>query len=146
VKNVVVFGGRMSGTDRRSLEDGFVGALSAHGVHATPSYVLFPDSAPSLPAAEENIQKGGYDGVLVSTMHRAPEVPTDTAVEFETKLWDPSEGGKMIWSNVTATGSSPSAYGVDALLSKVIPAMVRAGVLAASPDATAAQAPGRTVD
>jgi hypothetical protein len=136
---VVVFGGRMSESDRRSLEDGFVGALSTHGVHATPSYLLFPGSVPSEPAAEENVQKGGYDGVLVSTMqtmHTAPEVPSDAAVEFETKLWDPSEGGKMIWSNVTATGHSPSAYGVDALLSHVIPAMIRAGVLPASPNAT----------
>jgi hypothetical protein len=131
VQNVVIFGGRMSDADRRSLEDGFTVALSSRGVHATPSYTLFPGSVPSQPAAEPNIQRGGYDGVLVSTPRRAGDpASTDTTVEFETKLWDPSGGGKLIWSNVTETADSASApNGLDGLLSSVMAAMVRAGVL-----------------
>ena len=139
VKNVIVFGGRLNDTNRRTLEDGFVSALSAHGVHATASYTKFPGPVPGQPEAQQAVQDGGYDGVLVSTMRGVKErttvepgvgyggpfwggfyggwgsagepgfVETDTYVKFETTLWDPHGSGKMIWSDVTQTENPSSA-------------------------------------
>src|SRR5215831_215754 len=69
MKNIAVFGGRMNATDRRTLEDGYVAALTSYGVRATPSYSLFPGGqVPQDPAAVRAVlHQGGYDGALVST-------------------------------------------------------------------------------
>ncbi len=138
MKNLLVFGGRMNQTNRRTLEDGFVSALSAHGVHATASYVLFPGDVPNKEQARTAAQQAGVDGVLVAVMRgahdRATIVPgaypdgfwgyyggygsgwagdtgqvvVDTFVKFETSLWDSRGDGKMVWSAVTQT-ENPSS-------------------------------------
>ena len=75
--SVAVFAGRLSGRERRQLEDAYVAALATHGVHATPSYVLFPDGGsqarPDPNAVRSTLQRDGYDGVLFSTMRGATE-------------------------------------------------------------------------
>jgi hypothetical protein len=129
MKNIAVFGGRLDEANRRVLEDGFVTELAAYGVHAVPSYSMFPDGMvpQDQTAVREALQKGGYDGVLVSTFKgvkeqafAAPgsdwnrgfysafwgpgpaEPGTSEYVKFETTLWDPN-GGNLVWSTNTRT-------------------------------------------
>jgi hypothetical protein len=148
--NMVVFGGRLDETNRRTLEDGFVSALSAHGVHATQSYRLFPGELPSNEAAQRELRRLGVDGVLVATMkgrsERETYVPgayyggfwtgfygpgwggvwdpgytvTDTFVKFETSLWDPRGEGKMVWSAVTQTKNPSSGRDFATSLTKTV--------------------------
>src|SRR5581483_12512380 len=47
MRNIAVFGARVTESDRRILEDSFVSALDAHGVHATASYTIFPGQMPT---------------------------------------------------------------------------------------------------
>jgi hypothetical protein len=89
VRNVIIFGGRMNETNRRMLEDGFVNALSSRGIRGTASYTLFPTTPlPDQPAARDAIQNGGYDGVLVSTMHGVKERMTvEPGVAYGGPFW-----------------------------------------------------------
>jgi hypothetical protein len=57
---------------RRMWEDGFVEALKARGVNATPSYTQFPDAAPDTQQVIDVVRAQTYDGVIVST--RLPNV------------------------------------------------------------------------
>jgi len=159
MKNIVVFGGRMNATNRRTLEDGFAAALSAHGVQATPSYTLFPGDLPAKQDAQTALQKAGVDGVLVADMRgektQSTYVPgpyagpfwggyyggwggafdpgyvtTDKFVKFETSLWSPSGAGKMVWSAVTETENPSSGKDfVSSLTKSVIPSLTNAGFL-----------------
>lgn len=158
MKNIIVFGGRMNATDRRTLEDGFVSALSARGVHATPSYTLFSGDLPAKEDAQAALQKTGVDGVLVASMRGASEqtayvpyagpfwggyygsgwggawdpgyVVTDQFVRFETSLWSPQGDGKMVWSAVTETENPSSGKDfVSSLTTSVVPALTKAGFL-----------------
>jgi hypothetical protein len=76
MKNLIVFGGRMNATNRRSLEDGFVSALNSRGVHATASYTLFPGDLPTKDQARAALQRTGIDGVLVASMRGKNEQTT----------------------------------------------------------------------
>jgi hypothetical protein len=159
VKNVVVFGGRLDDTNRRTLEDGFVTALTAHAVRATPSYKLFPGPLPSKDEARAALQQAGVDGALVSSLRAVTEkatyieggpgfwggfygpgwggpvyypgyIVTEPVVRFETTLWELRESGKVIWSASTQTDNPSSGKDfVSSLTKKVIPEMVNAGVL-----------------
>ena len=160
MKNVVVVGAKLDDTQRRTLEDGFVAALSTHGVRATPSYTLFPAQLPDRAEAQSTIQKQGFDGVLVSTMRGINErtyiepgwnggfysdywgpgwggpsayVETDAFVKFETTVWDPSGGGKLVWSAVTQTENPSSSHDfTKSLTNKLVPEMVKAGLVPAA--------------
>jgi hypothetical protein len=79
MKNIVVFGGRLDATNRNALEDGFASALSARGVHATPSYTLFPGDLPASNDAQIALQKAGVDGILVASMRGVSEQSTYVA-------------------------------------------------------------------
>jgi hypothetical protein len=156
MKNIAVFGGRVDPTQRHTLEDGFVSALSAYGVRATQSYTLFGDQVPPDQATiRAALKNGGYDGALVSTLkgvservlvapdadwgtgfygaYWGPGAPvyaqTDQFVKFETTLWDPSSG-KMVWSAVTQTENPTSGKDfVTSLTKEVVPSMAKAGLL-----------------
>ncbi len=148
MRNVVVFGGRLDATNRRTLEDAFVSALSARGVHATASYNLFPAELPSRNQAQAVMHEAGVDGVLVASMRGVKEkqtyvpggydvgfwsgfygpgwgaawdpgyVVTDEFVKFETSLWDPSGNGKMVWSAITQTENPSSGKDFASSLTK----------------------------
>jgi len=150
MKNIVVFGGRLNATNRRTLEDGFVSALSTHGVRATASYTLFPGDLPGKDQARAVMQDAGVDGVIVASMKGVSErqtyVPgaygggfwdgyygpgwggawdpgytvTDQFVKFETSLWDPSGSGKMVWSAVTQTENPSSGKDFASSLTKSV--------------------------
>jgi hypothetical protein len=158
--NIAVFGGRMSETQRRLLEDGFVNELAAYGVHAAPSYSLFPEG--QVPqdqvAVRAALQKGGFDGALVSTLKNVREqvyvapasdwsggfygafwgpgpvdTEADTFVKFETSLWSPNTG-KMVWSTTTQTENPTSNKNfVSSLTGKVVPSLSKAGVIPPKP-------------
>jgi hypothetical protein len=157
MNNIAVFAGRVNATDRRTLEDGYVTALASHGVHATPSYSLFPQGqVPQDQAAIRSaLQQGNFDGALVSTMKGVTEkvlVPpdanwgggfygaywgpgapvyaqTDQFVKFETTLWNPNSG-KMVWSAITQTENPTSGPNfVSSLTGKVVPSLAQAGLI-----------------
>jgi hypothetical protein len=159
MKNIAVFAGRVNGTDRRVLEDGYVSALTSYGVHATPSYSLFPGGqVPQDQAAVRSVlQQNGYDGALVSTLQGVSEqvvvapdagwgdgfygaywgagapayAETNQFVKFETTLWNPSSG-KMVWSAVTQTENPTSGQNfVASLTNKVVPSLAKAGLIPA---------------
>jgi hypothetical protein len=155
MKKIAVFGGKMNETDRRTLEDAFVGALARYGTRATPSYAIFANQTPppDQAAIRTTLQSAGYDGALVSTLkgiqdqvYVAPDtdwaggfygaywgapayVQTDQFVKFETTLWDPGSG-KMVWSTTTQTENPSSNKDFDqSLLKTVVPSMAKAGLL-----------------
>ncbi len=156
MRNIAVFGGRVDATQRHTLEDGLVSALSVYGVHATPSYAMFGDQVPPDQASiRAQLRSGGYDGALVSTLkgvsertlvapgtdwgagfygaYWGPGAPvyaeTDQFVKFETSLWDPNSGN-MVWSTITQTENPTSGKDfVSSLTKTVVPSMAKAGLL-----------------
>jgi hypothetical protein len=154
--NVAVFAGRTNETQRRILEDGYVSALAEYGVHAAPSYALFPQG--QVPqdqvVVRAALQKGGYDGALISTLKNVREqayvapaadwsggfygafwgpgpasVEMDAFVKFETSLWSPGTGN-MVWSTTTQTENPTSNKNfVSSLTAKVVPSMSKAGLI-----------------
>jgi hypothetical protein len=156
MRSIAVFGGRVNQTERHTLEDGFVSALSAYGVRATPSYSIFGDQVPADQATiRATLRSGGYDGALVSTLKGvseqvlvAPEADwgngfygaywgpgapvyaqTDQFVKFETTVWDPVSG-KMVWSAITQTENPTSGKDFATSLTKaIVPSIAKAGLL-----------------
>ncbi len=63
---VLVVGVQKDDGRRRLWEDGMVAALSHEGVKATPSYVVFPNKAPSAEELASTASREGFDGVLAS--------------------------------------------------------------------------------
>ena len=159
LKNVLVVGARLDNPQRRTVEDTFVTALGSHGVHATPSYTLFPGPLPDGTTAQAAVQKEGFDGVLISTMRGVKErtyiepgagwggglygdywgpawigpaavVQTDTYVKFETTVWSPTGGGQLIWSAVSQTENPTSgANFAQSLAKKIVPALAKDGLV-----------------
>jgi hypothetical protein len=159
VRNVLVMGARTDAGARRTIEDGLAYAFAERGVRATPSYTLFPDSYPTTAEAQNVVRSVGYDGLFVATSHGVTEqvnvvpgyggpfwggyywgagwagwypgyVYTDRFVKFETTLWDPRGGGKLVWAanTVTENPSSGTAF-VKSLVHKVMPTMEKAGLV-----------------
>jgi hypothetical protein len=168
MRNIVIVGARVDDTHRRVVEDAFASAIATPGVHATPSYVLFPGALPDRVTAHNTLLKGGYDGALVATMRGIHEritivpgagwdawgawgaygysaasegyVVTDQYVRFETALWDPRGAGKMVWSAVTQTENPTSGNDfARSLVNEIVPALWQAGFIPRSP------APGKDV-
>jgi len=155
MRNIAVFAGHVSETERRTLEDSFVSALAFYGVRATPSYSVFPQGqVPNDQAAiREALQQGGYDGALVSTMRGVTDqvsiqpgagwaggfygafwgpgsyAYTDRFVKFETTLWSP-QSAKMVWSANTQTENPTSGHDFAASLTgTVVPSLSQRGLI-----------------
>jgi hypothetical protein len=157
MKNIAVFGGRLNETQRHTLEDTYVAALTQYGVHATPSYTMFPEgqSPPDPVAIQSTLRSNGFDGALVSTMkgvseqvlvspdadwaggfygaYWGPGAPvyaeTDEFVKFETSLWNPNSG-RMVWSAVTQTENPTSGKDFSNSLTKsIVPSLAKAGFI-----------------
>jgi hypothetical protein len=156
MKNIAVFGGRLSESERRTLEDGLVSRLAAHGVHATPSYEILTESQARADSASirATLRNDGYDGALVSTLKGISEqvvvasdaywagafygaywgttpvaATTERFVKFETTLWDPNSG-KMVWSAVTQTANPTSGKDfVSSLGNAIVPSLAKAGLV-----------------
>ncbi|HXX70039.1 MAG TPA: hypothetical protein VEK07_22860 [Polyangiaceae bacterium] len=157
MRNIAVFGGRVDETARRTLEDAFVSALAAYGVHATPSYAVFPQSrVPNDQSAiRATLEQEGYDGALVATLEGVTEqvliqpgvawaggfygaywgpgapvyAQTDRYVKFETSLWSP-ESGNMVWSAITQTANPSSGQDfVSSLTGTVVPSLAKRGLI-----------------
>jgi hypothetical protein len=78
VDNVLVVALRDDPVKRRRWEDGFVSALGARGVKATPSYTLFPSSLPDTQQVVTAVQERGFGGVM-SLMRLADQTRTVTS-------------------------------------------------------------------
>jgi hypothetical protein len=78
VENVLVVALRDDPVKRRRWEDGFVSALGARGVKATPSYSLFPSSLPDTQQVLALVQEKGFGGVM-SLMRLADQSRTVTS-------------------------------------------------------------------
>lgn len=155
MKDIAVFAGHLNDTARRGLEDNFVSILADYGVHATPSYAVFPQGqVPSDPGAIRTaLQQAGYDGALVSTMRGVTDqvniepgvawaggfygafwgagayAYTDRYVKFETTLWNP-QSGKMVWSAITETENPTSgADFATSLTGTVVPSLSQRGLI-----------------
>lgn len=172
IKKIAVFAGRVNATDRRLIEDAFTSALASHGVHATPSYAIFPEGnvPKEAPEVRSVLQKDGYDGALVSTMHDArepvlvqpgavydwgafydaywgpswwgkPTYYTVDFVKFETTLWNP-QSGQMVWSTVTQTENPGSgAHFAPSLTNTIVPSLAKFGLIPARQGESVSMAP-----
>jgi len=107
MKNIAVFGGRVDETDRRTLEDGYVTALAAYGVHATPSYVIFQHGPvpPDANAVRTTLERGGYDGALVATMKGVTE-----RVLLPDAAWAWGFYGGDYWGAGANSGAASAVY------------------------------------
>jgi len=171
MKNIVVFGARLNDTQRRTLEDGFVAALSEHGVRATQSYRVLPNPLPAAEAARAALRQKGFDGILVTTLRGVNEAVTDVTtmgfwgyyggpgwgepyvvaepvVRFETSLWETSGGGKVVWSAVTQTENPSNGKDFTTILAKqVVPMLQKEGLIApAAPAVSYAPRPMQAID
>ncbi|MBN1758628.1 MAG: hypothetical protein JW863_09935 [Chitinispirillaceae bacterium] len=74
---MLVIAARKDATKRRIWEDAFTGGLAEHGVAATSSYSVFPDSPPDTGQVINAVQSNGFDGILVVL-----NLPTDTNTTY----------------------------------------------------------------
>ncbi len=70
---MLVIAVRRDATMRRIWEDAFTGQLVKHGVAATSSYSLFPDSAPDTTQILAAVHADGFDGIMAIL-----RLPTET--------------------------------------------------------------------
>jgi hypothetical protein len=66
ISKMLVIAVRKDTTHRRIWEDAFASELGKHGVAATPSYRLFPDSLPDTTQVISTVQANGFEGILVT--------------------------------------------------------------------------------
>jgi hypothetical protein len=74
---MLVIAVRKDAAKRRIWEDAFSGELSKHGVAATSSYRLFPDTPPDTNQVLASVQGNGFDGILVIL-----RLPTETDTNY----------------------------------------------------------------
>src|ERR1700691_6614752 len=63
---VLVVGVQKDQGRRRVWEDGMVAALTHEGVQASPSYLVFPDKAPTADQLAATASHDGFDGVIAT--------------------------------------------------------------------------------
>jgi hypothetical protein len=161
MKSMVVFGGRMNATDRRTLEDALTSALSEAGIHATPSYSMFPGDLPAQVDARTALQNAGIDGALVASMKRIEERtipggysgsfwggyygpgwgggwdPGYVAREVRDVVWSLGDQGSIVWSATTETQNPSSGKDfASSLTHSVVPALAEAGFLPGKEEGT----------
>ena len=68
---VLVVGVQKDQGRRRVWEDGMVAALNHEGVQATPSYVVFPDKAPTVEQLTSTASHEGFDAVMAARQAEA---------------------------------------------------------------------------
>jgi hypothetical protein len=165
MKNLVVFAARLNETDRRTLEDGFVAALSAHNTRATPSYRVLTTPLPARDVARAKLEQLGFDGALVATLRGVNETVTaaggpgfwdgyygrtwgepyvveEPVVKFETSLWDLKGPGRLVWSADTRTENPSSGKNfTKSLTSEVVPLLENEGLVGPSTEKPVSYAP-----
>ncbi len=159
LRSVIVFAANLDEANRRSLEDAYVAALSAHGVVARPSYSLFPGEPPPREEAQKAVKNAGVDGILVSRLRSVREkqtyvqgdygggfwsgyygsgwgywspgyVQTDELVAFDTTLWDARIGDKLEFALTTQTKNpSSDRDSVHSLTKTVVKALQEQNLL-----------------
>ena len=156
MRRVVVFGGGLSETGRRVMEDGFVASLGARGVAARPSYELLP-TLPDKDSARAAVEAAGFEGVLVATLHGIREkvsyVPGGSGFwgGYYGGTWAPDSvvtdrdrhcrrqrsrdlraggAGALVWSATTQTTNPTSAAdAVKSLTKELVPKLSEGGLI-----------------
>src|ERR1700733_154389 len=109
---VLVVGVQKDQGRRRVWEDGMVAALNHEGVQATPSYVVFPDKAPTADQLTSTASHEGFDAVMathfVSASQRNYWMPGYAGVGFG---WRWRYFG--YWDTVYAPGYVETEYCAD---------------------------------
>ncbi len=90
MKNMLIIAANKGPVTRRLWEDVIVAELSPHGVTATPSYRLFPDSIPDFEQLGAAVQEKKFDGVLsirrlpteISTNYVPPSVTREAVTRY----------------------------------------------------------------
>ena len=77
LRHILVVGMIRNPANRRILEDAFVHQLSKNGVDAVPSYQHFPNDPPDTDQVYDAVDKGGYDGVLLTR-----RLPSQTSTSY----------------------------------------------------------------
>jgi hypothetical protein len=75
---------------------------------------------------------GGFYGEYWGAGWAGPAayLQTDTFVKFETTLWNPSDGGQLVWSAITQTENPRSGRDfAHSLVEKIVPTMAREGLI-----------------
>ena len=65
LKKILVVAVRKNQVRRRTWEDGFAAALSAHGVDATPSYRRIAETLPDTSLINTIAREGSFDGIML---------------------------------------------------------------------------------
>ncbi len=65
LKKILVVAVRKDQARRRTWEDGFAAALSAHGVDATPSYRRIAETLPDTSLINAIAREGSFDGIML---------------------------------------------------------------------------------
>jgi hypothetical protein len=131
MKSVVVMGKGLFPPNRRAIEDSLCASLRSRGIHAVPSYELFPNTFPDPEDARSDVKKTGAETIVVTELKRVKEavvvvpgaprppvywgahytslyawdegrVNVEEVVAFESSLWD-ALTGRLIWSAWTQT-------------------------------------------
>jgi hypothetical protein len=84
MRSMLVVAFRRDETSRRIWEDGFVAAMTKHGVNATPSYSLFQSGVPDTADIEAAVRDRNFDGVLF--VHRLGSTTQTTYVPGYTRF------------------------------------------------------------
>ncbi len=107
---VLVVGVQKDQGRRRVWEDGMVAALTREGVQGTPSYLVFPDKAPTADQLTVTASHEGFDGVIathfVSASQRNYWMPGYAGVGFGWRYFG-------YWDTVYAPGYVESEYRAD---------------------------------
>src|ERR1700686_1907024 len=127
---------------RRVWEDGMVAALTHEGVQASPSYLVFPDKAPT---ADQLAATASYAGVGFGWQWRyfgywdavyAPGyVETEYRADYQTDVFTvDAAGGKLIWTGITRSVDLSSTQRTTDEISRVlVPELTKQGILTATP-------------
>ncbi len=84
LSNVLVVGMRKGLVQRRLWEDDLTAALDKQGIHATPSYRLFPDAAPDSAQVRAVVHRDQYDGLVM-----VRELPTEQERYYVPGTYEP---------------------------------------------------------
>ncbi|HEY7928544.1 MAG TPA: hypothetical protein VID71_00945 [Steroidobacteraceae bacterium] len=150
LNKVLVVGVQRDAGQRRVWESSMVDALMRQHIAATPSYVLFPDKAPSPDQLSAAAVRQGFDGVLAShfagASRRVYWVPDDIGFGWHRRyfgywndIYDPGfvqsdyrtdyqtdvftvapGGGKLIWTGLTRSVDLSSTTATTDQISRVL--------------------------
>ncbi|HEX4024692.1 MAG TPA: hypothetical protein VHX52_08310 [Steroidobacteraceae bacterium] len=150
LQKVLVVGVQRDAGRRRVWESSMVDALMRQHIAATPSYMLFPDKAPSAEQLAAAANRQGFDGVLASHFVGASRrtywvpgdigfgwrwryygywnavyapgfVQSDYRADYQTDVFTVApNGGKLVWTGITRSVDLSSTTATTDQISRVL--------------------------